>query len=61
METEVTTTAHERAADHTAVLATAGDRAFELIADVTRWPVLFSPCLAATVLENSPGRERIRL
>ncbi|MFC4031636.1 aromatase/cyclase [Streptomyces polygonati] len=57
----MTTTAESRAADHIAVLNAPGDRAYRLIADVTRWPLMFSPCLAATVLEGGPGRQRIRL
>ena len=50
-----------RTAEHTAVLDAPAERAYQLIADVTRWPVLFPPCLAARVLENDSDSERIRL
>jgi aromatase len=50
-----------RAADHAAEVAAPPGRAYGLIADVTRWPAMFAPCLAAAVLENGPGRQRIRL
>jgi aromatase len=34
---------------------------YGLLADVTRWPVLFAPCLHADVLERSPGMDRFRM
>ncbi|MBD0741972.1 aromatase/cyclase [Streptomyces sp. CBMA152] len=50
-----------RSAEHRAELAAPARRAFQLVADVTRWPVLFPPCLAARVLECDRDSERIRL
>ncbi|MFB7477172.1 aromatase/cyclase [Kitasatospora sp. NPDC056184] len=50
-----------RTAEHTADLRAPADRAFRLIADVTRWPLLFPPCVAADVLESDLDSERIRL
>ncbi|MFF7145852.1 aromatase/cyclase [Streptomyces nodosus] len=50
-----------RAADHVAEVAAPPGRPYGLIADVTRWPAMFAPCLAAAVLEDGPGRQRIRL
>ncbi|MFC8081168.1 aromatase/cyclase [Streptomyces sp. NPDC057307] len=48
-------------AEHTARLAAPAGRAYDLIADVRRWPLLFAPCLHAEVLEAGPGTERVRL
>jgi len=48
-------------ADHAAELHGPAERGYQLIADVTRWPVLFGPCVAAEVLEKSATDERIRL
>ncbi|MFF1481720.1 SRPBCC family protein [Streptomyces sp. NPDC058301] len=50
-----------RSAEHHAELAAPARRAYRLVADVTRWPVLFPPCLAARVLESDRDSERIRL
>lgn len=36
-------------------------RVYELISDVTRWPLMFAPCVHAEVLEREPGADRIRL
>ncbi|MEU5432432.1 aromatase/cyclase [Streptomyces sp. NPDC020719] len=55
------TAAPLRSAEHRAELAAPARRAFQLVADVTRWPVLFPPCLAARVLESDRDSERIRL
>ncbi|WHM40062.1 SRPBCC family protein [Streptomyces sp. BPTC-684] len=55
------TAAPLRSAEHQAELAGPADRAYRLVADVTRWPVLFPPCLAARVLESDRDSERIRL
>ncbi|MFD3523543.1 aromatase/cyclase [Streptomyces sp. NPDC058653] len=64
-ETELTgaggTGAERRYAEHTARLAAPAGRAYDLIADVRRWPLLFPPCLHAEVLEAGPGTERVRL
>lgn len=51
---------HHRAR-HTADLAAPAADAYELIADVRRWPLLFTPCLHAEILESAPGTERVRL
>ncbi|MFF1443683.1 SRPBCC family protein [Streptomyces sp. NPDC058295] len=53
------TTRHS--AEHTARYAGPALRGYGLIADVTRWPVLFPPCLAGEVLESDRDSERIRL
>ncbi|MEU1404349.1 SRPBCC family protein [Streptomyces sp. NPDC005728] len=53
------TTRHS--AEHTARYAGPASRGYGLIADVTRWPVLFPPCLAGEVLESDRDSERIRL
>ncbi|MGW2545839.1 aromatase/cyclase [Kitasatospora sp. NPDC001574] len=57
----MTTPPTRRTAEHTADLRAPADRAFRLIADVTRWPLLFPPCVAADVLESDLDSERIRL
>jgi aromatase len=49
------------AVEHTARYAGPARRGYGLIADVTQWPVLFPPCLAAEVLESDRDSERIRL
>ncbi|SCD48319.1 aromatase [Streptomyces sp. TverLS-915] len=58
-----TTTGHQRpgSAEHSGRLATPPAYAYELVADVTRWPLLFTPCVHAEVLESGPGTERVRL
>jgi aromatase len=48
-------------AEHVAEFHGRAERGYQLIADVTRWPVLFGPCVAAKVLEKSATDERIRL
>ncbi|WP_406346652.1 SRPBCC family protein [Streptomyces sp. NBC_00648] len=55
------TAAPLRSVEHQAQLAAPAHRAYRLVADVTRWPVLFPPCLAARVLESDRDSERIRL
>ncbi|MXM68987.1 aromatase [Streptomyces sp. HUCO-GS316] len=47
--------------EHTTGYDGGAERGYRLIADVTRWPVLFPPCLAAQVLESDRDSERIRL
>jgi aromatase len=48
-------------AEHTAEFNAPAERGYQLITDVTLWPVLFGPCIAAQVLEKSAASERIRL
>ncbi|MEU5848868.1 aromatase/cyclase [Saccharopolyspora shandongensis] len=36
-------------------------RVYDLIADVTRWPLMFAPCVHAEVLDHGPDFDRIRL
>lgn len=50
-----------RTAEHTGMLDAPPQVAYGLVADVTRWPLLFPPCLAARVLERDADSERIRL
>lgn len=47
--------------EHSIVVAAAPKVAYDLIADVTRWPQMFTPTVHAEVLEQSGGTERIRL
>jgi len=55
------TTTPVRSAEHTTDLDAPAERAYRLIADVTCWPVLFAPCLAATVLSSDGKSERVQL
>jgi aromatase len=48
-------------AQHSTVIRADAARAYDLIADVTRWPLLFAPCVHAEVLRAGPEDERIRL
>jgi aromatase len=48
-------------AAHTAEFNAPPERGYQLITDVTLWPVLFGPCIAARVLEKSAASERVRL
>ncbi|MEV7194320.1 SRPBCC family protein [Streptomyces sp. NPDC093510] len=48
-------------AEHTAHYTGPAGRGYRLIADVTRWPLLFAPCLAGEVLDSDRDSERIRL
>jgi aromatase len=52
--------AHERSAVHSSALSDPA-RGYRLVADVTRWPLIFPPCVAAEVLVDDPARQRIRL
>lgn len=51
----------EQSVEHTTELDAPARRAYGLIADVSRWPLLFSPCLAAEVLDSDADCEHIRL
>jgi len=55
------TAAEAQHALHETDLSAPAALGYGLIADVTQWPLLFPPCLAARVLERSPGEERVRL
>jgi aromatase len=48
-------------AEHDIEIDAPPSRVFELISDVTRWPLMFAPCVHAEVLEREPGADRIRL
>lgn len=50
-----------QAADHTAEVSAPAERAYRLVADVRRWPLLFAPCVAAEVVREDSARQRIRL
>lgn len=50
-----------RYVEHSIELAAPPSAAFDVVADVTRWPLIFSPCVHAEVLDSGPGRDRIRL
>ncbi|MGW1816190.1 aromatase/cyclase [Streptomyces sp. NPDC002125] len=62
------TTTHERltdspagSAEHITELAAPAGRAYALIEDVGRWPLLFAPCIWSQELERADGVQRIRL
>ncbi|MFE6780325.1 aromatase/cyclase [Streptomyces sp. NPDC057702] len=59
--TESITTPPVRFAEHSTTLRAPVERAYALVADVTRWPLLFAPCVDARVIDSHPGGERIRL
>jgi aromatase len=46
---------------HEVELAAPAREGYRLVADVTRWPLLFPPCLAVRVLDRPPVGERVRL
>lgn len=48
-------------AEHTTLLDAPAETAYGIVADVTRWPLFFQPCVHARVLEQEPGAERIQL
>ncbi|MFF2376008.1 aromatase/cyclase [Streptomyces xiamenensis] len=57
-----TTGAAARTAEHTVPLRAPAGRAYGLIADVSRWPLLFAPCVWAEELDSdAAGGQRIRL
>lgn len=53
--------ATSRSAEHVTELAAPAERAYALIEDVRRWPLLFSPCIHAQELEHTGTSQRIRL
>ncbi|WP_256104195.1 aromatase/cyclase [Streptomyces sp. ODS05-4] len=56
-----TTESRSHYAEHDTPFHAPPSRAFELISDVTRWPLMFAPCVHAEVLQREPGADRIRL
>lgn len=48
-------------AEHDVDLPSGADGVYALLADVTRWPVLFAPCVHADVLDHGPGTDRFRM
>ncbi|WP_116041241.1 aromatase/cyclase [Amycolatopsis palatopharyngis] len=52
---------HGDYAEHDIVLNAPPSRVFDLIADVRRWPLMFSPCVHAEILDRGPDSDRIRL
>ncbi|MCD9141285.1 aromatase/cyclase [Streptomyces albireticuli] len=46
---------------HTRVVAAPADTVYQLVADVTRWPVIFEPTLHVRHLERDGDNERFRL
>lgn len=65
---DVDTETHERtvdsptrSAEHVSELAASARRAYALIEDVGRWPLLFAPCIWAWELERTGDIQRIQL
>ncbi|MGP4114333.1 aromatase/cyclase [Streptomyces sp. 4N509B] len=56
-----TTQSPTRSAEHTTELAAPAERAYALVEDVRRWPLLFSPCIWSQELERTADSQRIRL
>lgn len=50
-----------RTMEHTRVVHAPAEMLYELVADVTRWPVIFGPSLHVRHLERAPARERFQL
>ncbi|MFC8663392.1 MULTISPECIES: aromatase/cyclase [Streptomyces] len=50
-----------RSAEHVTELAASARRAYALIEDVGRWPLLFAPCIWSQELERTGDIQRIRL
>ncbi|MEU0373201.1 aromatase/cyclase [Streptomyces sp. NPDC006283] len=55
------TAAGRRSAEYVATSQAPAQRAYRLIADVTRWPLLFTPCLHVEQLGAVPGGDRFRM
>jgi aromatase len=60
-DTDADTGATTRSAEHVTELAAPAERAYGLIEDVRRWPLLFAPCIHSQELERTAGSQRIRL
>ncbi|MFE1840179.1 aromatase/cyclase [Streptomyces sviceus] len=50
-----------REMEHSRVVRAPADRLYELVADVSRWPVLLGPCIRARQIERHGADERIEL
>ncbi|SEK75791.1 aromatase/cyclase [Streptacidiphilus jiangxiensis] len=60
MTTTADTTARHQV-EHTASTSASASAGYAVVAEVTRWPLFFDPCLHAEVLESDGPSERIRL
>ncbi|MGH3991131.1 MAG: aromatase/cyclase, partial [Pseudonocardiaceae bacterium] len=47
--------------EHARVVHAPAEVLYELVADVTRWPVIFGPSLHVRHLQHSPAQERFQL
>lgn len=56
-----TSTAGQYSMVHTEVVEAPPEVLYDLVADVTRWPVIFGPSLYVRHLERAPGTERFQL
>lgn len=52
---------HIHRAEHSCVVAAPAGIVYDLVADVTRWPVVFGPSVHVEVLERGADRERFQL
>lgn len=50
-----------RLAEFTTPTTAPAGRAYGLVADVTRWPLLFTPCLHIDLLDSGPDGDRFRM
>lgn len=50
-----------RLAELTTTTTAPAGRAYGLVADVTRWPLLFAPCLHVDLLDGGPDGDRFRM
>lgn len=50
-----------RNVEHSDVVDAPAERLYDLVSDVTRWPVIFGPCVYARRLEQTDDAERIEL
>ncbi|WP_405678778.1 aromatase/cyclase [Streptomyces sp. NBC_01511] len=60
-EAEAAADSATRSAEHVTELAAPAHRAYRLIEDVERWPLLFAPCIWSRELERTGDVQRIRL
>lgn len=51
----------DRLAELTATTTASAARAYGLVSDVTRWPLLFAPCLHVELLDAGPDGDRFRM
>ncbi|MER5704804.1 aromatase/cyclase [Micromonospora sp. NPDC002296] len=47
--------------EHDEVTTAPADRVYGLVADVTRWPLIFGPCLHTELLADGPVDQRLRI